>query len=390
MAEDASIDESPAVLALDVPAGADSTSPNLEVGADGTVVISWIEIDGPGHALKFSTLADTGWGVADAVSRGDDWFVNWADFPSVVPISENLWAAHWLVSQPAGGYAYDVVVSLSNDSGQTWSEIITPHRDGTDTEHGFVTLYPNDAGVGLVWLDGRNMVNDPDDIVNSGMTLRAASLSPGLLLSNESLMDGLICDCCQTDVALSSEGPVAIYRNRTTGEIRDIYVSRYVDDGWQEGKPMGNDNWEIPGCPVNGPTIEADKSSVVAAWFTAANNEPRVQAAFSRDAAQSFSAPIDVVEGSTLGRVGLAMLSDSQVAVSWLRKNADESHEVCVRRVSVDGELGPVQVISHTDNVSVFSVPQIVRTGDDLVIAWTDTLGDSNRVMSARVPIDAL
>jgi hypothetical protein len=203
-------------------------------------------------------------------------------------------------------------------------------------------------------------------------------------------MDGLICDCCQTDVALSSEGPVAIYRNRTTGEIRDIYVSRYVDDGWQEGKPMGNDNWEIPGCPVNGPTIEADKSSVVAAWFTAANNEPRVQAAFSRDAAQSFSAPIDVVEGSTLGRVGLAMLSDSQVAVSWLRKNADESHEVCVRRVSVDGELGPVQVISHTDNVSVFSVPQIVRTGDDLVIAWTDTLGDSNRVMSARVPIDAL
>jgi hypothetical protein len=388
--DESSINDSPAVVVIDVPSGPDSTSPNLASGTDGAIVLSWIETDGSGHALKFSSLSVDGWGVPGTVSRGEHWFVNWADFPSVVPISENQWAAHWLVSQPAGGYAYDVGVSLSSDSGQNWSEIVTPHRDGTDTEHGFVTLYPNDAGVGLVWLDGRNMVNDPDDIVNSGMTLRGASLSAGLVLSNESLIDGLICDCCQTDVAIGSEGPVAIYRNRTTGEIRDIYVSRYVDGGWQEGMPMANDNWEIPGCPVNGPVIEADKSSVVAAWFTAANNEPRVQAAFSKDAAQSFSAPIDVVNGNTRGRVGVAMLSDSDVAVSWLRKAADASHEVCVRRVSIDGELGPVHVISHTGNVSAFSVPQIVRTGDDLLIAWTDKQVDGNRVMSARIPIDML
>ncbi len=318
--DESSINDSPAVVVIDVPSGSNGTSPNLASGTDGAVVLSWTETDGSGHALKFSSLSADGWGVPRTVSRGERWFVNWADFPSVVPITENQWAAHWLVSQPAGGYAYDVAVSLSSDSGQNWSEIVTPHRDGTDTEHGFVTLYPNDAGVGLVWLDGRNMVNDPDDIVNSGMTLRGASLSAGLVLSNESLIDGLICDCCQTDVATGSEGPVAIYRNRTTGEIRDIYVSRYVDGGWQEGMPMANDNWEIPGCPVNGPVIEADKSSVVVAWFTAANNEPHVQAAFSQDAAQSFSAPIDVVNGNTRGRVGVAMLSDSDVAVSWLRK----------------------------------------------------------------------
>ena len=389
--DESSINDSPAVVVIDVPSGPDSTSPNLVSGPDGRVVLSWTETDGTGHALKFSTLADNAWGVPGTVSRGESWFVNWADFPSVVPISENLWAAHWLVSQPAGGYAYDVAVSLSADSGQTWSEIITPHRDGTATEHGFVTLYPGDGGMRLIWLDGRNMVNESDeDIVNSGLTLRAASLSASLVLSNESLIDGLVCDCCQTDVAISSKGPVAIYRNRTTAEIRDIYVSRYVEDGWQEGKPMANDNWDIAGCPVNGPAIEADENLVVAAWFTGADDQPRVRASFSEDAAQSFSAPIDVVNGNTLGRVGLAMLSDSDVAVSWLRNTADESSEVCVRRVSIDGELGPVQVISHTDSVSSLSVPQIVRTGDDLVIAWTDKAGDGNRVMSARVPIDML
>ena len=229
--DESSINDSPTVVVLDVPSGADSTSPNLASGSDGTVVLSWIETDGSGHALKFSSLTDDGWGVPGTVSRGEHWFVNWADFPSVVPITENQWAAHWLVSQPAGGYAYDVAVSLSSDSGQNWSKIITPHLDGTATEHGFVSLYPRDDGIGLIWLDGRNMVKkDDEDIVNSGMTLRAASLSPGLVLSNESLIDGLICDCCQTDVALSSAGPVATYRNRTTGEIRDIYLEQWYAD----------------------------------------------------------------------------------------------------------------------------------------------------------------
>jgi len=390
-AEDNSMPNLPAIAVLDVPAGRESTSPNLASGPDRSVVLSWIETDGPGSALRFSTLLGNEWGDPRTVSRGENWFVNWADFPSVVPISENLWAAHWLVSQPAGGYAYDVAVSLSTDSGQSWSELITPHRDGTATEHGFVSIYPNDAGVGLVWLDGRNMLNESDeDIVNSGMSLRAASLSADMVLSDELLVDELICDCCQTDVALSAEGPVAIYRDRSSNEIRDIYVSRFVGSRWQEGKPMGNDNWEISGCPVNGPAIEATEKSVAAAWFTAADDEPRVRAAFSEDAARSFSTPIDIDIGDTIGRVGLAMLSDRQVAVSWVRKSAGESPEVCVRRVSSDGRLGPVRVISRSDNVSAYSVPQIVRSGNELVLAWTNRVSDSNRVMSARISIDSL
>ncbi len=389
--EDTSIHDSATIVVLDVPAEAESRSPNLAVGPNGSVVLSWLEADGPGHALKYSTLEGTSWRDAATVASGDNWFVNWADFPSVVPISENLWAAHWLVSQPAGGYAYDISVALSSDSGQAWSDPMTPHRDGTATEHGFVTLYPNETGVGLVWLDGRNMVNEvTDDVAASGMTLRAASLSPDMVLSNELQVDGLICDCCQTDVAQTGAGPVAIYRDRTSSEIRDIYVSRYVGDRWQEGKPMGNDNWNIPGCPVNGPVIEADENSVVAAWFSAANDIPRVQVGFSGASAKSFAKPIDVVSAETLGRVGLAILPDGDVAVSWLRKASVSSAEVCVRRVSADGSLGPVRVISPGDDVPRFSVPRMVRAGEDLILAWTRRIDDTSHVITARVPIETL
>ena len=383
--------ETPNIVVLSVPAGPGSSSPNLAVGPDGSVVLSWLETDGPGHALKYSTLDGNGWANAETIAKGDNWFVNWADFPSVIPISETLWAAHWLVSQPAGGYAYDVFVALSTDSGQSWSEPLIPHRDGTATEHGFVTLYPNDTGVGLVWLDGRNMANEQsDDVGVSGMTLRAASLSPDLVLSSEAKIDGLICDCCQTDVARTSDGPVAIYRDRTSDEIRDNYVSRYVDNHWQEGKPLGNDNWNIPGCPVNGPVIEANENSVVAAWFTAANDIPRIQAGFSEDSAESFSAPINVVSEETLGRVGLALLPDGDVAVSWLRKASADSAEVCVRRVSADGALGPVVVISKGDDVPRFSVPRMVRACGELIFAWTRRIDDASHVITASVPVNTL
>ena len=379
------------VTQMDVPAIAESMSPNLAIGPDGTIVLSWLELHGPESSLKYSQLGDDGWAAARSVAHGGNWFVNWADFPSVVPISSNLWAAHWLVSQPEGGYAYDIAVALSSDSGESWSEPVMPHRDGTDTEHGFVTMYPDSAGIGLIWLDGRKMVNEvTDDVAASGMTLRAASLSPDMLLSAEMLVDGLICDCCQTDVAITSDGPVAIYRNRTIGEIRDIYVSRYEGNRWQQGFPVNDDNWEIPGCPVNGPVIGAHENTVAVAWFTAATGVPRVRAGLSSDAAKSFSAPIDIVSGETLGRVGLAVLSDSEVAVSWMRKLPGESAEVCVRRLSADGHLGPIKVISDDDIVAAFSVPQMIRKGGELILAWTRLDGDNSQVMSARVPIDSL
>ena len=383
--------QSATINVLDVSAGTESMSPNLALGPDGSVVLSWIEADGPGDALKFASLSDTGWRAPGTVASGENWFVNWADFPSVVPISSRLWAAHWLVSQPAGGYAYDVFVSVSTDSGQIWSEAINPHRDGTATEHGFVSLYPNDAGFGLVWLDGRNMANaESADIVNTGMTLRSASLSPDLVLSNEGLVDGLICDCCQTDVAITNDGPVAVYRDRTSDEIRDIYVAKHDGSQWREGNALGNDRWNIAACPVNGPAIDADGNAVAVAWFTAANDAPRVQLVFSNDAAESFSPPIEVASYETLGQVGLAILPEGDIAVSWLRKSPTGFAELCLRRVSANGNMGPISVISKGDDVPRFSNPQLVRRGKDLIVAWTRRIDDTRHIITARVPIDSL
>ncbi|HET6628359.1 MAG TPA: sialidase family protein [Woeseiaceae bacterium] len=379
------------IAALQVPAAAGSLAPNLSAGAGRTLVLSWVEPDGGAHRLRYSVLADGAWSEPRTVASGDDWFVNWADFPSVVPLSDSLWAAHWMVRQPAGGYAYDVALALSQDGGSNWSVPVRPHDDRTATEHGFVTLFPSADGVGVIWLDGRNMAGQAHtEHANHGMTLRAATLGTDLRIGNEAVIDGLTCDCCQTDVAVTATGALAVYRNRTAEETRDIYAARLVNGAWEPGRPVAEDGWTIAGCPVNGPVIAADGNRAVIAWFTAADDEPRVRIARSTDAGATFSAPVDVVADQTSGHVGLALLPDNGVAVSWTCELSNGNTGVCLRAISGADEPGPVHVLSGDGAVPPLSVPQLARHHDVLVAAWTEKTDGGSAIASGRLPIAAL
>ena len=375
--------------ALTVPAGAESSGPRITQGMDDGVVLSWMEPDETGTTLKFSVLSNGQWQPAQTVVSGIHMFVNWADLPSVAPLQDQHLIAHWLQKMPGGTYAYDVVTAQSIDNGRNWSESFSPHTDGTPTEHGFVSIFNHNDRAGMVWLDGRKTINEAThDPVASGMTLRAAFVDSDNGLHGEQLVDELICDCCQTDVAVAASGPVAVYRDRTSDEIRNIFVSRFVGGEWQAGQALANENWHIAGCPVNGPAIAARDDLVVVAWFSAANGLPVVRLSVSNNSGESFADAVEIATGSTLGRVGIALLDDDAVAVSWLRAGDQPLNDVRVRRVSVDGVTGPVRTVSST--AAPYSVPQMANDGSHLVFAWTEIHDDVRRVKSARVPISAL
>lgn len=377
--------------ALPVPAAAGSQSPKLSLGADGTLLLSWLEPVGEDHALAYAEYLDDGWSARREVARGANWFVNWADFPSVVPVTTDQFAAHWLVSRPQGGYAYDVAFSLSRDRGASWSAPIRPHLDDTATEHGFVTIYPHADGAGLVWLDGRNMLKEsaPGHVVN-GMTLRAAVVDENLSILRAQEVDGLICDCCQTDVTVARDGAVAVYRDRTDDEIRDIYVSRYIDGRWQPGRPLADDHWSIAACPVNGPAIDAADQRVAIAWFSAAEDRPTVKLATSNDSGSTFSLPIEIERGDVYGRVGVALAGNGDAVVSWLGKTDADRARLIVVMARSDGTIGESLTLDFVDPVAAFSVPQIEIVDDHLILAWTGESGGRGMVHSARVPLAML
>ncbi len=383
----------PAIVMLPLDAAADSAQPHMARAPDGTMVLSWLEPDGNAVALRYATLGTAGWQRQGTVATGNDWFVNWADFPSVVPLDDTLWAAHWLAKRPGGTYSYDVVMSLSTDRGVTWSPPVTPHTDGTRTEHGFVSLFPAPAGVGVVWLDGRNMTEDGHDHESGGaghMTLRSAVVTDAASITARALVDDMVCDCCQTDVAMGKTGPLLAYRNKTSDEIRDIYIARAVDGRWEPPAAVADDGWRIPGCPVNGPAVAARDDTVVVAWFTAANDQPRVRLARSGNGAESFGRALDIDAAGVIGRVDVDLLDDGVAVVSWLRKNKSGDGEICLRTVAPDGKRGPVHVVANTTAARASGFPQMVRDDDSLVLAWTDTIGGQTRLVSGRFDVAAL
>jgi hypothetical protein len=271
------------------PAGPGSGQPNLAVGPDGRVHLSWLEpVDDSQRALRASLLEEGGASPPRTVVQRANFFVNWADFPSLAALPGGRLAAHWLERTGSGTYAYGVRISLSDDDGASWSAPITPHRDDSDTEHGFVSLYAEGEVLNAVWLDGRNFDGHEaghghghDAGPGPEMMLLHTTVAPDGTLGAEQRLDARVCDCCQTGVALAADGPVVVYRDRSAEEIRDIYAVRREGGAWSAPRPVHADGWRIEGCPVNGPAIAAEGREVAVAWFTGAQDTARVRLAFS-------------------------------------------------------------------------------------------------------------
>jgi hypothetical protein len=379
---------------LDSPTAPGSLSPHLASTTDGRTVMSWLEpTAGGAHAVKYSMLDGQRWSDPKIVAESDGWFVNWADFPSVVPVTEEHWVAHWLVKRPGGTYSYDIAMSISDDGGTRWRAPLTPHSDGTPTEHGFISIFPWSGDIGAVWLDGRNMAPDVPDAqaregvaAYGGMTLRFARLAYDGEIHEDGEIDALVCECCQTDVAMTERGPVVAYRDRTPEEIRDISVARYVDDGWTTPVTISDDDWNIPACPVNGPALAADGDAVIVAWYAAPKRDSRIKVAWSADSGATFSAPIVVDASDVGGRVDVELLTDGSAVVSWVGRTGDGGAELRMRSVTPAGEQGPVRVVAEGPYARNAGFPQMVRSGDRLVYAWPEP-GEPRRVLTALSPL---
>lgn len=369
----------PLVLAAaDAPTAGDAAEPNLTTLADGRVLLSWLErVDDSTHALRFAVRGPDGaWGESREILRRSDLFVNWADFPSVVGLSDGGLVAHWLQRNGNGRYAYEVRMAESRDDGASWSTSVTPHRAGVEAEHGFVSILPDaQGGARVFFLDGgENVLSGPaggaDHEHAAPMSLSTNVWSARMEAASKTVLDTRICDCCQTAAAMTANGPVVIFRDRSEQEIRDIAIVREVNGAWTYPVRVHADDWELNACPVNGPAIVASGNEVAVAWFTGARDTAKVQVAFSSDAGATFGTPIRVDDGTPAGRVGLQWL-DGDAYVSWLERGVGDTAYVKVRRVARDGTVDASMVVSASRGARSSGFPRVARLPKGLIFAWT-------------------
>jgi hypothetical protein len=371
------------------PAASGSGQPQLSVSKRG-VLLSWVEKTAAGSTLKFAERAANGWSAPVIVASGADWFVNWADVPSVVRLADGTLAAHWLQKSGADTYAYDVRLSYSKDEGKTWATSFTPHHDGTKTEHGFASLFQMPgAGLGLVWLDGRNMAGGHEAPAAGGhvggdMSLRFGAFGRDWKQTGDLALDARVCECCPTAIAVTSNGPIVAYRDRSPNEIRDILITRLENGKWTSPVPVFADDWRFNACPVNGPALSASGRNVALAWYQAKDNVPKTFVAFSGDAGRTFGLPIRLDEGGSLGRVDIDLLPDGSAAAAYV----DLTGDFRIRRVVPDAAASAPVTVSRLAANRSSGYPRMALSGNELVFAWTDRDGESIvRTASARLPV---
>ncbi len=378
-----------AVGEIEFAAGSGSAEPNLHVTPDGRVLLTWLEPSSDErHALRAAVRSGDRWSAPTTIHESDKFFVNWADFPSLVELSDGAWLVHWLEKVTGGTYAYHVRVAISKDGGASWGAPLTPHRDDSPTEHGFVSMVSLDDGAAaLVWLDGRAMkvegAEGHEGIDMGEMSLRATTIDSDGALGADVLLDSRTCECCQTSLVRTESALVAAYRDRSEEEIRDIAVTRYVDGAWTEPTHVAADNWYYPGCPVNGPQLAARGDTVAVAWFTAPERKAAVFVAYSFDGGASFQAPVRLDGGDALGRVDIELMSDNSAVVVWMERT-ESAAEIRARLVTPTGMLGAPAVVAQTSEARASGFPRITRAGDDLIVAWT-VIGEGAGVKVASV-----
>lgn len=374
------------ITEMENPAGNSSSLSRLYTDNTGKLFMSWVDQSEEKAKLLYSSFEKNEWSKPELIASSSEWFINWADFPSLIANNGSPVAAHWLGKMPGNRYSYNV--ELAGYSDNHFNKSIVPHNDGTASEHGFVSMVPmSDTTFYAIWLDGRNTSGHEDhnkeDPLSSAMTLRGSLISTsGLILSDDEL-DPSVCDCCNTSMAKTESGLIAVYRNRTSEEIRDTYFVKQVNGVWSDPKPVATDNWEIAACPVNGPAVDSDKKNIAVAWFTKDGENSAVKISFSNDEGEHFSAPFTLDLENPLGRIDLEMNSNGTAWVSWIKRSGDTA-ELQLKLVNTEGEILESHAISGINPSRGTGFPQIseIKNGE-LLISWTQLTEDSKSIKTA-------
>lgn len=394
-------DGSYAAQVWELPAEAGSMAPDLALAPDGRILLSWVNRrEGRRNALQFSSYSEQdGWqSQPRTIAVGNSLVASAANTPHLLATPDGALWMQWLQTQPDSPAGFDVVLARSRDGGMNWMQITRVNDDGVAAEHGFASLWPDGADrAGIAWLDGRHRADEDEhhaamDMADgahptSGATqLRANGFDMDLQRGVDAVLDPHSCDCCQTAVAMTNRGPLLAYRARSADEVRDIAVLRFENGAWSTPRTVHDVGWKIDACPVAGPALDARGNAVVVAWYSEHDGKPQLQMVRSRDAGDTFSAPVTVDAGeAVLARAGLAF-DGQQAWVAWLRENTQGQTLMLARYAPDTGRLlQKIEVARLGARGMASGYPKLVADDGMAWLVWTDSVDGIAHLKGARI-----
>ena len=354
------------------PAPPRAFSPRVIAIRDGSVLLTWLEpITDKLAALRSSFWRAGAWSAPVTIAVDRPFARHPSESPSVVALSEKNLIAYWPQKPPSEkspSHEVDIYFSISTDAGLHWTAPTLLNSPGTGQENSYPSAAPVDTTCAvLIWLDGRNWAQEKRVALMSRMVQADGSAS------ETTVIDPDTCTCCPTSLVRAGSGLLAAYRGHTPENIRDISLLRNVNGRWSQPKVVHADHWHFAGCPVNGPHLDATQKRAVITWFTAAQNQPTVDLAFSDDGGANFSSPIRVDEGNPVGRAQAVLIPGHSAVAFWLERFSGTTR-LLARIVHDDGKMEtPIEVAHGSD----LGYPQAARGLDNILVTWAE--GDQLR-----------
>lgn len=377
------------VQTLDLPDLGEAAEPSVSHDPHaGVFVLSWQRRLGDGCvALETATLDPDGQlGEIKPVASGCDWFVNWADFPSVTVADNGDWLSFYL-QRTEGDYGYAIRLLRSRDQGSSWSAPFSPHPEGTTVQHGFVSMAPLlDERLLIAWLDGRSPpqangvttgqadhqhhqhARTPHAHGEAAMTLRSATISRDGRVEEQQIVDSRVCSCCNTALLRHNDSHWLAYRDRSPDEFRDIALARRQDAHWYDQGLVREDGWQISGCPVNGPAMAESGELALVAWPSMGDGEMAVRATVPG----SEISPVLLASGHGVqGRVAAAGWQDGWL-VSWLGPGEDGQTGLQLVHLDQSLQRQGQWTLADLTAARASGMPRMASDGRQVVMVWTE------------------
>lgn len=363
------------------PAPVGSLSPRVTAMRDGSVLLTWLEPEnGTTASLRFSFWRSGAWSSPANVVTAQPFSRHPSESPGVIALSKTNLIAYWSQkpsSEKTPTHEVDVYFAVSTDRGAHWTAPTLASSAGTGEESSYPSAAPVDAThAELIWLDGANWKKQ------KRVSLMSRLVQADGTATDPTVVDPDTCTCCPTSMVQTGSGLLAAYRGHTPENIRDISLLRKVQGRWSQPRIVHADHWHFAGCPVNGPHLDADQKRTVMTWFTAAQDQPVVNLAFSDDGGATFSAPSRIDEGNPAGRAQVVLLPGRSAVAFWLEHSSGTT-QLLARTVYEDGAMEkPIEVSRGSD----LGYPHTARAAGGVLITWAE--GDPvRRAHVARLPV---
>lgn len=119
---------------------------------------------------------------------------------------------------------------------------------------------------------------------------------------------------------------------------------------------------------MNGPHLDSGRDRAALIWFTALQDQPSVQLAFSQNGGADFAPPLRIDTGRAMGRAQAVLLPGDSAVALWLEIDSGAAR-ILARRIHNHAALDAPFELSRGANLGY---PHAVRTGDGILLAWAE------------------